>query len=214
MPMHDVDGLNTGYARLLLDEYLENPEAVPAEWRALFESGDGELVAAVPGLARLLERVPRAGNGHAPAPAAPQPVAPALDLELLGGVAAAMALVKAHRMHGHLAARLDPLGSEPPGDPALDPLHLEPKLTPELRARIPTRILRVSVGGDTLLEALPRLQQTYCGTMAYEIEHISDHEQRVWLRQAIESWRYRVPLSPDEKRLLYRRLCEVEGSER
>ena len=37
-----------------------------------------------------------------------------------------MALVKAHRMHGHLAARLDPLGSEPVGDPALDPLRLEP----------------------------------------------------------------------------------------
>ena len=38
--MHDVDGVNAGYARLLLDEYLENPEAVPPEWRALFESGD------------------------------------------------------------------------------------------------------------------------------------------------------------------------------
>ena len=63
--------------------------------------------------------------------------APALDAELLGGVAAAMALVKAHRMHGHLAAQLDPLGSEPIGDPALDPLRLEPKLTPELQARIP-----------------------------------------------------------------------------
>jgi 2-oxoglutarate dehydrogenase E1 component len=215
MAMHDVDGLNAGYARLLLDEYLENPEAVPAEWRALFERGDGEIVASVPGLARLLERAAAAagGNGH-PAVLAPPREPPQLDLELLGGVAAAMALVKAHRMHGHLAARLDPLGSEPPGDPALEPLHLEPKLTPELQARIPTSILRVSVDGATLAEALPRLQETYCGTMAYEIEHISDHEQRVWLRQAIESWRYRTPLRPDEKRDLYARLCEVEGSER
>jgi len=210
--MQDVDGLNAGYARLLLDEYLENPEAVPAEWRELFERADGRLLASVPGLARLLERSHAANGETAAAVAAPGPQQ--LDLELLGGVAAAMALVKAHRMHGHLAARLDPLGSEPPGDPALDPLHLEPKLTPELQARIPTRILRVSVAGDTLAEALPRLQATYCGTMAYEIEHISDHEQRVWLRQAIESWRYRVPLSADEKRTLYKRLCEVDGSER
>src|SRR5437870_5359055 len=110
MAMHDVDGLNAGYARLLLDEYLENPEAVPAEWRALFESGDGELVASVPGLARLLERAAARGNGHAVAVAAPREESPQLDLELLGGVAAAMALVKAHRMHGHLAAHLDPLG--------------------------------------------------------------------------------------------------------
>src|ERR1041385_2737032 len=118
MAMHDVDGLNTGYARLLLDEYLENPEAVPAEWRTLFERGDGELVASLPGLARLLEHVRREGDGH-PAIAEPRKAA-ALDDELLGGVAAAMALVKAHRMHGHLAARLDPLGTEPVGDPALD----------------------------------------------------------------------------------------------
>src|SRR5438876_6331417 len=108
MNSSDVDGLNAGYARALLDEYLENPEAVPPEWRALFESGDSELVATHPGLARLLERLPRDGNGHA-APAAPAtpvplpaPIVP--DAQLLGGVAAAMALVKAHRTHGHLAA--------------------------------------------------------------------------------------------------------------
>ena len=53
--VNDVDGLNAGYARALFDEYLENPEAVPAEWRALFESGDSELVQTLPGLARLLE---------------------------------------------------------------------------------------------------------------------------------------------------------------
>ena len=125
-----------------------------------------------------------------------------------------MALVKAHRMHGHLAAHLDPLGSEPIGDPALDPLRLEPKLTPELQARIPASVLRVHVSGDTLAEALPRLKETYCGSIAYEMEHISDHEQRVWLRKAIESWRYRTPLMLEEKRRLYTRLCEVEEMER
>ena len=42
--MHDVDGVNAGYARLLLDEYLDNPESVPPEWRALFESGQTDLI--------------------------------------------------------------------------------------------------------------------------------------------------------------------------
>ena len=44
-------------------------------------------------------------------------------------------------------------------------------------------MLRVAVPGDTFADALPYLQETYCGTIAYEIEHIADHEQRVWLRQ-------------------------------
>ena len=125
-----------------------------------------------------------------------------------------MALVKAHRMYGHLAARLDPLGAEPIGDPALDPMRLEPKLTPELQARIPTSILRIHVDGESLREALPRLGETYCGSLGYEMEHIADHEQRVWLRKAIESWRFRTPLQPEEQRRLYARLCETEGMER
>src|SRR3954471_9890979 len=215
--MPDVDAVNSGYARVLLEEYLENPEAVPSEWRALFESDDGGLIQALPGLARLLENL-KESNGHAvptapaPGPTAEPAAAPPDDV-LLGGVAAAMSLVKALRMHGHLAARLDPLGSEPVGDPALEPERMSPKLTPELQRRIPAGILRVHARGETLADVLPKLQETYSGTSAYEIEHISDHEQRVWLREAIESGRYHRSLSADEKKRLLGRLSEVEGLE-
>jgi len=66
-------------------------------------------------------------------------------------VAAAMALVKAIRNFGHMARGMDPLGSEPPGDPALDPTPLG--LTPEIMARIPADLLRIYVPGRTLAEA-------------------------------------------------------------
>src|SRR4029450_9403525 len=94
--------------------------------------------------------------------------------------------------------------------PPRTPERPGPPPTPEPQAQIPARYLRLYVPGETLAEALPALHETYCGTIAYEIEHISDHEEGVWLRQAIESGRYRQPLSSDVKRRLLERLTEVE----
>ena len=182
------------------------PAAPPVEPEPVGAEPAAEPVADAP-------QVPLPTTTPAPPVATPTTTAPAIDEELLGGVAAAMALVKAYRMHGHLAARLDPLGSEPTGDPALDETRLVPALTPELQARIPARLLRLSVPGETLLEALPRLREVYTGSLAYEIEHISDHAERVWLRRAIESGRYRAPLAPEERKDLLRRLAQVEGFE-
>ncbi|HEX4363039.1 MAG TPA: multifunctional oxoglutarate decarboxylase/oxoglutarate dehydrogenase thiamine pyrophosphate-binding subunit/dihydrolipoyllysine-residue succinyltransferase subunit [Solirubrobacteraceae bacterium] len=139
------------------------------------------------------------------------PEEPDLD-ELLRAVQAAVSLLKAHRTHGHLAAHLDPLGREPEGDPALDPEPLG--LTDELLARIPAKILRIAVPGATLADALPHLRETYCGTIAYEIEHIASHRQRTWLRAKIESGEFRAALRADEQRALLKRLIEVDALER
>jgi multifunctional 2-oxoglutarate metabolism enzyme len=161
--------------------------------------------------------------GDAPRAPAPAPVAApqrdgrpaeaaAVDEALLQAVQAAVSLIKAHRMHGHLAAKLDPLGSEPEGDPALDPEPLG--LTPELMARIPAKILRTGVSGATLADALPHLRETYCGTIAYEIEHIASHRQRTWLREKIETGAFRKPLTNEEASALLRRLTMVDSLER
>ena len=216
METDQIDDLNSGFVQELLAQYLASPESVDPEWRALFESNPELVLASLPNAERLRELSRDGGGNGAPAvapAAAPAPAEPAPD-DLLGGVAAAMSLVKAHRTHGHLAAHIDPLGSEPPGDPALDPDRLVPRLTPELQARIPASVLRLYVPAKTLAEALPKLRETYCSTLAYELEHISSHEQRLWLRDAIESGTFHQALSPDEKRALLKRLSEVEGFER
>jgi 2-oxoglutarate dehydrogenase E1 component len=231
MSATDLSGPNAGYVAQLLEDYLDAPASVPPEWREIFESDGEAALAALPGLQRLLARRGQAPPQPAPAPAvepppAPQPApaapaapapapapAPPPDDILLGAIAAAMALVKAYRMHGHLSAQLDPLGSQPMGDPALDETRLVPALTPDLLARIPARLLRLYVPGETLLDALPRLKEVYTGSIAYEIEHISDHAERVWLRKAIESGRFRQPLSVEERRALLGRLSQVEGFE-
>ena len=146
--------------------------------------------------------------GAAAPPAAPgQP-----DEELLQAVQAATSLLKGYRTHGHLSARLDPLGREPKGDPAIQPENLN--LTPELMARIPASILRIGVPGETLLEVLPRMREAYCGPIAYQFEHLSSHQQRTWLREMVETGAHRQPLDDDEKRRLLGRLVDVFEFER
>ncbi len=154
---------------------------------------------------------PQLAVAETAAAAAPPPAA-GDDLELMQAVQAATALVKAYRTHGHLAARLDPLGTEPIGDPALDPDTVH--LTPELMRRIPSKILRTYVPGETLEESLPYLREVYTGTIAYEIEHISSHRQRVWLREHIEGGAFRGALDAETQRWYLRRLIAVDALER
>ncbi|MGI9187454.1 MAG: thiamine pyrophosphate-dependent enzyme, partial [Gaiellales bacterium] len=131
--------------------------------------------------------------------------------ELLTYMSAGMSMVKSYRTHGHLAAKLDPLGSEPPGDPALDPSFLE--LDDHALASVPAAPLRTFVEGDTLQSVLEHLAEIYCGSIAYEIEHIRSHRERSWLREAIESRAFWIEGTPEEKRRQLVRLLRVEGLE-
>ncbi|MEA2494810.1 MAG: hypothetical protein QOJ29_2721 [Thermoleophilaceae bacterium] len=203
-----LQGENDFYAGIFASLGIEGFAATEADVGT--DTGDRRRVSDI--------RIQAPGAADIPATAAdpvPSKVQPAVsafpDEGLLQAVQAATSVVKAFRMHGHLAANLDPLGSEPPGDPALDPETVN--LTPLLMEQIPARVLRIAVEGQTFADALPHLQETYCGTIAYEIEHISDHEQRVWLRQAIESNLFRQPLDKEEKQKLLERLSQVEALE-
>jgi len=123
-------------------------------------------------------------------------------------------LAQAIRTYGHLAARLDPLGTPPPGDPSLDP-GFHGITEDDLRA-LPATL----VGGPaaqqsrTALEAIERLRAVYSGTAGYEFEHLRSPEERAWLRDAVESGRFLPPHDPIDEAALLRRLTEVEAFER
>jgi multifunctional 2-oxoglutarate metabolism enzyme len=204
-----IQGAESGAFLRRLDQLLQGEEDFYDHAFTALGLGDAPRVPAPP-------KAPERGAGPVtaaePAPSEHRPdITGVADEALLQAVQAATSVVKAHRMHGHLAARLDPLGSEPMGDPALNPETVN--LTPDLMRAIPASVLRVAVPGDTFADALPHLQNTYCGTIAYEIEHISDHKQRVWLRQVIESGDHRWPPDVELRRRLLERLTHVEALE-
>jgi 2-oxoglutarate dehydrogenase E1 component len=132
--------------------------------------------------------------------------------EMLRAIAAGMMLVSAYRSHGHLNATLDPLGTVPQGDPSLNPMSYG--LTPAMMNAIPASVLKVKVPGSTLNEVLPNLRAVYSSTIAYEIEHISNVQQREWLREYIESGMHRRELTPQRKVQVLQRLTKVETMER
>jgi multifunctional 2-oxoglutarate metabolism enzyme len=197
-----IQGAESGAFLRRIEQLLEGADGFYEALAADLGVDAGPLAAAHPASASAPPL------GAAAPPATPgQP-----DEELLGAVQAATSLLKGYRTHGHLAARLDPLGREPQGDPAIQPESLN--LTPELMARIPASILRIGVPGETLLEVLPRMREAYCGPIAYQFEHLSSHQQRTWLREMVETGAHRQPLADDEKCRLLQRLIDVFEFER
>jgi 2-oxoglutarate decarboxylase len=202
-----IQGAESGRFLKLVEEYLQGEHG-------FYDGVFSDLGVALPALPERSAPATAAAPAvsEAPVPPTSAPATSAPSEELLQAVQASTSLLKAYRTHGHLAAHLDPLGREPEGDPSLDPTSVG--LTPELMRQIPLRILRTYVEGDTLIDALPHLRETYCGPIAFEIEHIASARQRLWLREAIETSRFRTALSGDEQKPLLKRLTEVDAMER
>jgi 2-oxoglutarate dehydrogenase E1 component len=178
----------------------------------LFLAGEEDFYAQVAAeLAITLPPLPEpARTTTAPSPS-PAP-AGAPDHRTLKAVSGAMSLVKAHRTYGHLAADLDPLGFPPVGDPSLELGSVD--MTEDMMGLVPADLLRAYIPGQTFADVYPRLRETYCGRIAYQVEHISSHEQRRWLRREIESGFIRVVMPQEERIALLDRLVNVDVFER
>ncbi len=188
------DGYNAGYAQLVYEQWLRDPQSVDEGWRRMF----GEAPEAL----GLLPAAPATNGAMAPAaegPAAVPTAAPAAGGAELRAAKAAAELVEAYRLNGHFAAHLDPLGSEPRGHPTLDPLFHG--LTPE------------DLKAGLVAEVLSWLRATYTGPIGFEYEHLQDPERQEWLREQIESGEILHPLEAAQQRRLLERLTEVEAFE-
>jgi 2-oxoglutarate dehydrogenase E1 component len=209
------DSSNAAYVQALYEEFARNPEAVPDEWRNFF--AQGAEVAREAGLIVPEALVEADLDERAPASAAPATATAAALAEaesvrrLFPVVARAAAYLQAFREHGHQRAQIDPLGSEPPGHPQLDPSFFG--TSREELEEIPASVVLGSDTHETLSAALLRLEKAYCGSVGYEFEHLEDPDRVSWLWEQVETGAHTQPLPEQEQLALLKRLTEVEGLE-
>ncbi len=192
--MYDLEafyGPNAGYVLELYERYRQNPVSVDAATRAIFDTWSPE---------NQLTAGQEAATGIAPVE--------------VSKIVAASALAHAIRSRGHLGAHLDPLGSEPLGDPAL--LTETHGISDEDLAQLPPGVVggHSAEGARNALEAITNLRAMYAGTISYEFDQVKSPLERRWLRDAVGLQLYRTSSDHTYKRALLKRLTQVEVFER
>jgi 2-oxoglutarate dehydrogenase E1 component len=190
-PWDQFSGANAGYVYELFERYQRDPSSVDEATRRAFAT-------------------------WTPAdPAAPvASVAPAAPADLQAGIAA-FNLAESIRRFGHLAAELDPLGfHDPIGDPSLAPQSHG--LTTDALKKLPASIVSgpAAAGAANAFDAIANLRQIYCSTTGHDYNHVFVPDERVWLRQAVESGQFRPPKDPIDGAELLARITQVETFER
>ena len=221
------DSQNAAYVQALYEDFTRNPQAVPRPWRELFAT-DAHLLLDAGLIVADGPRGPSPSGTGAPArdrtdgsptavsppeatPAASADPAPQDSRRLLDLVARAARLLQAFREHGHQAARVDPLGSEPPGHPQLDPEYFG--TTMEELEEIPTSVLFPDGGDQPFAFTLDRLKATYSGDLGYEFEHLEDPEKVAWLWDQVERGAHFLGYDDEDRVRTLDRLTQVEGLE-
>jgi 2-oxoglutarate dehydrogenase E1 component len=185
-------GPNLGYVLELYERYKEDPDSVDERTRSFFENWNPPKIGT---------------NGQA--------AVSGVDVDKVVGAAK---YIRSIRDFGHRAAQLDPLGTEPPGDPTLDPGFHD--LSEDELEAFPASIVNAPGTGpipqrtSTALEATEELKRIYCNTTGYDFGHIHMAEERFWLRDAVEEERFNEVLEDEDAKELLESLTQVDVLEK
>lgn len=226
-------GANAAYLEDMAARYASDPSSVSASWCAFFEDvGDpsdisehaargpewkrknwprlrnGDQTTALGDIGPEMATLPDAISDHMGEEADPAAVQKAVKDSI-----AAIMLIRAFRMRGHLAADLDPLGISNFGQqPELDPSSYG--FTGEDLDREIFINGYLGLETATVRHILEILKRTYCGTFAIEFMHISNPNEKAWLQERIEGPDKEIAFSKNGKIAILKKLVETESFER
>ena len=155
-----LSGDNATWLEEYYQTWLRTPEKLPEDWRRFFLSPELTVQSV-------------SGDNN-------------VSGATLKKQAAVVQLINAWRTQGHLRAKLDPLGLNPPAD--------VPSLQPGFWGLSEEDLLQefsVTFGAHTtqmpLKQLLNLLEQAWAGSQAYELAHLENREEINWLLSRIES---------------------------
>lgn len=189
------------YIEELYDDYLENSQQVPEDWRKLFdqfaygagvESPNRDIVEY---FRQLVQKKPQGS--------------------VISGCekqAEVTDLVNAFRAYGHLMAQLDPLGLEKPKVlNSLTPEKHGLSLADQQKYFVSTSLSKEPLALNQLVSLLKKI---YCGSIGLEYMHITDETEKNWWQECFESQQGRLNLSSEAKKDLLKELIAADGFER
>ncbi|MEX0923595.1 MAG: 2-oxoglutarate dehydrogenase E1 component [Rhodovibrionaceae bacterium] len=224
-------GPRAGKIARLFAQYRQDPEALPQEWRGVFDDLQGDARSLLEELSRSNGAGPPApqddaesGNGHAAAlaqvgAAKRSYLGVEYDVEddeiraaSLDSIRALM-LIRAFRVRGHLESKLDPLGLvNVPPHPELDPKSYGFRDADLDRPIFINWVLGRETA--TLREIVDICRRTYCGSIGVEFMHIQDPDQKAWIQERIENVENRTEFTVPGKRAILERLTAAEVFEK
>ncbi|MEK6245415.1 MAG: 2-oxoglutarate dehydrogenase E1 component, partial [Pseudomonadota bacterium] len=169
-------GGNAPYVEQLYESWLENPGAVPEEWRNYFDK-----LQLLPGAAaKDIAHAPVVESFAQRAKSGPAKAVSTGDLDRKQ--VSVIQLVAEYRFRGCLLADLDPLKRQQRPHIA----ELEPAYYDLGEADMDTVFNTGSFIGPeqaTLREIIRGLQETYCGTLGVEYMYLSSRAEKRWIQE-------------------------------
>ncbi|MBA2650622.1 MAG: 2-oxoglutarate dehydrogenase E1 component [Legionella sp.] len=200
-----LSGGSMAYVDSLYEDYLLDPNSLPADWKAVFD--------AFPKVKGAAKEVPHKEIRNYFLQQVRQPSSSKVTQHVDSKQYQVANLINAFRTYGHLAAKLDPLGLAHANPvPNLGLAYHE--LSKEDKDSI------FYVGTDfnstkiSLGELDKALHETYCGSIGIEYMHLFSTEETKWWQYKMESVRARPSFDAETKLNLLKDLIAADGLER
>jgi len=132
--------------------------------------------------------------------------------DIVAREAAALQMINAYRVRGHLLADLDPLEYKVARHPELDPQFYGFTLWDLDREFVCGGLCGKQTG--KLRDILDTLRETYCGKLGPEYMHMQETVQKRWLQDRMEPQRNQQPLDGATKRRILMKLNDAEAFEK